>query len=175
MNNELPVEEEIWKPAIKFGVVIPNYFISNLGRVKDENGKVLRASKRGSKYRTGGPGPKSIVNITIPKNLFKHRQDEGIGFVHIRIVVHRLVIETFKPLDEYPPIPKHEWDTLPESAKEIIRNCCIVDHIDNNPFNNRIENLRWCTPLENNPANKKKTFGDLNGKKQIATLEELFL
>lgn len=175
MSNELPIEEEIWKPAVKFGVVIPNYFISNLGRLKDEKGKVLKASKRAAKYRTGGPGPKSIVKIKIPKNLFKHRQDEGIGFVNIRIVVHRLVIETFKPLDEYPPIPKHEWDTLPESAKEIIRNCCIVDHIDNNPFNNRIENLRWCTPLENNPANKKKTFGDLNGKKQIATLEELFL
>ena len=175
MNSELPIEEEIWKPAIKFGVVIPNYFISNLGRLKDQRGKVLKTSKQAAKYRIGGPGPKSIVKIKIPKNLFKHRQDEGIGFVNIRIVVHRLVIETFKPLDEYPPIPKHEWDTLPESAKEIIRNCCIVDHIDNNPFNNRIENLRWCTPLENNPINKKNLFGDSDTKQQITTLEELFL
>lgn len=175
MSNKLPVEEEIWKPAIKFGVVIPNYFISNLGRLKDENGKVLKINEAYCKSKTGGRGPKAIGIIKIPKNLFKHRQDEGIGFVKIRITIHRLVIETFKPLDEYPPIPKHEWDILPESAKQIIRSCCIVDHIDNNPFNNRIENLRWCTPLENNPANKKKTFGDLNRKKQIATLEELFL
>ena len=175
MSKELPIEEEIWKPAIKFGVVIPNYFISNLGRLKDEKGKVLKIDEAYSKSKTGGSGPKAIGRIKIPKNLFKHRQDEGIGFVNTRITIHRLVIETFKPLDEYPPIPKHEWDILPESAKQIIRSCCIVDHIDNNPFNNRIENLRWCTPLENNPANKKKTFGDLNRKKQIATLEELFL
>lgn len=173
MNSEIPVEEEIWKPAVKFGVVIPNYFISNLGRLKDQTGKVLKNNEEYCKI--GGPGPKTTAGIKIPKNLFKHRQDEGIGFVNIRIVIHRLVIETFKPLDEYPPIPKHEWDTLPESAKQIIRSCCIVDHIDNNPFNNRIENLRWCTPLENNPTNKKKMFGNLNGKKHFGTLEELFL
>jgi hypothetical protein len=175
MSNELPIEEEIWKPAIKFGVVIPNYFISNLGRLKDETGKLVKITKQYSKFRTGGSGPKIIARIKIPKNLFKHRQDEGIGIVNTRITVHRLVIETFKPLDEYPPIPKHEWNILPQSAKQIIRSCCIVDHIDNNPFNNRIDNLRWCTPLENNPANKKKMFGDLNTNKQFASLEDFFL
>ncbi len=173
MSNEFPIEEEIWKPAIKFGVVIPNYFISNLGRLKDATGKFVRTDEQ--HFKIGGPGPKSIAVIKIPKNLFKHRQDKGIGFVRIRITVHRLVIETFKPIDENPPIPKDDWDKLPESAKAIIRSCCLVDHIDNNPFNNRIDNLRWCTPLENNSVNKKKMFGDLNTKKEFATLEDFFL
>jgi hypothetical protein len=173
MSNEFPIEEEIWKPAIKFGVVIPNYFISNLGRLKDATGKFVRTDEQ--QFKIGGPGPKIVARIKIPKNLFKHRQDKGTGFIRIRIAVHRLVIETFKPLDEYPPIPKHEWNTLPQSAKQIISNCCIVDHIDNNPFNNRIDNLRWCTPLENNPANKKKIFGNSNTKKEFANLEDFFL
>jgi hypothetical protein len=34
----------------------------------------------------------------------------------------------------------------------------VVDHIDNNPENNRMENLRWVTKLENsnNPNNLKR-------------------
>jgi hypothetical protein len=175
MNNELPVEEEIWKPAVKFGVVIPNCFVSNLGRVRNKNGKLFKITQKGHKKIIGGPGAKSKVNIHIPKNLFKHRQDKGIGKVKTTFTVHRLVIETFKPIDEYPPIPKNDWNVVPESAKEIIRMCCIVDHIDDNPFNNRIDNLRWCTPLENNPINKKNLFGDSDTKQQITTLEELFL
>ncbi len=176
MSNELPIEEEIWKPAIKFGVVIPNCFVSNRGRLRNASGKLLKIFNRpAGDGRGSGRAAQSVFSMKIPKGLFKHRQDEGYGFVKVRFVVHRLVIETFKPLDEYPPIPKDEWDELPESAKAIIRSCCLVDHIDNNPFNNRIDNLRWCTPLENNSVNKKKMFGDLNTKKEFATLEDFFL
>ena len=49
MNNELPVEEEIWKPAVKFGVVIPNCFVSNLGRVRNKNGKLFKITQKGHK------------------------------------------------------------------------------------------------------------------------------
>ena len=171
MSNELPIEEEIWKPAIRFGVVIPNCFVSNRGRLRNASGKLLKIFNRPA----AGRAAQTVFSMKIPKGLFKHRKDEGYGFVKVRFAVHRLVIETFKSIDENPPIPKDEWDELPESAKAIIRSCCLVDHIDNNPFNNTIDNLRWCTPLENNSVNKKKLFGNLNTNKQFASLEDFFL
>lgn len=32
----------------------------------------------------------------------------------------------------------------------------IIDHIDGNPSNNNVSNLRWCTNLENNNFNNRK-------------------
>jgi hypothetical protein len=168
------MDDEVWKPAIRFGVVIPNCFVSNRGRLRDASGKLFKIRNRPTGDGRGtGRAAESGFSMKIPKGLFKHRQDEGSGFIQVRFTVHRLVMETFKPLDENPPIPKDEWDELPESAKSIIRSCCLVDHIDNNPFNNTIDNLRWCTPLENNSVIKKKTFSESNEKKLSNTLEEL--
>ena len=71
------------------------------------------------------------------------------------IAVHRIIMETWKPIDEYPPIPKKDWDKTPESAKQFIRDSAIVDHIDDDTHNNHIDNLQWVTPLENSSYRKK--------------------
>lgn len=44
-------------------------------------------------------------------------------------LVHRLVLMTYKPIDEYQNLQ--------------------VNHIDGNPSNNTLENLEWCTQSEN--------------------------
>ena len=147
--------EEIWKPIVRNRKVIPNYWVSNLGRVKSVK-KILKCRNEVYEER----GNRQSVTISIPNELY-----EGFTYAKkykntssVSMQVHRLVIETFKPIDEYPPIPKDEWDTTPESARKIIRECCLVDHIDDNPFNNHIDNLRWVTPKENNTYFKKQTF-----------------
>ena len=50
--------------------------------------------------------------------------------VHKRFLLHRLILITFLGVHENPKM-------------------CNVDHIDNNPKNNNISNLRWITQSEN--------------------------
>lgn len=129
---------EEWKPAIHRGNVVEGLFVSNFGNCKK------KLKNRESVVR--------IYSLT-----YKERGNkQEINFKRKHYLVHRLICETFKPMEQFPPIPVADWANTPESAKQIIKNCMLVDHIDNNPFNNRIENLRWVTPWENNSAVKKR-------------------
>ena len=68
--------------------------------------------------------------------------------------VHRLIAETFIPIDDNPPIPIEDWNKTPETAKQFIRDSANVDHIIPDLFNNSVSNLRWVTPKQNNPHRK---------------------
>lgn len=91
------------------------------------------------------------------------------GYLRLRIrhkgfcsLIHRLVLSTFKP--------------IPHADRYV------VNHIDGNPFNNRIENLHWCSQKENIKHSKsvtkngavisKKKILDLYSKNKDVSLEE---
>lgn len=148
--------EEIWKPVVRFGKVIPGYYVSNLGRVLAKNGKVMEEYR--FERTQGGKGAAASVKFSIPSNFFSDytycKNSNGRERVNLRI--HRLVMDAFRPIDEYPPIPKEDWDKTPESAKKFIRDSVFVDHINDDPFDNRLENLRWVSSVQNSNYRKKQ-------------------
>lgn len=134
------ITDEVWKQVVYLSKEIPGYQVSNYGRIfstKTNRILVLRERKRVES------GDYTSVGLSIPKRFFAHKEKS-----HLRVAVHRLVIDAFKPCDEYPPIP--EWHLLCEESKKKVLSGFTVDHINNNPFDNHIRNLRRVSPLENN-------------------------
>jgi len=120
------MEKEKWLPVVGYE---GRYYVSNLGRVKNSYGKVLRPDTR----------PKTGYRYIILCN--------GTGTFHANI--HRLVAQAFIPNPENLPI---------------------INHKNENPADNRAENLEWCTQSYNVRVSSKhqKTYRaiiqkDLNG------------
>ncbi len=76
-----------------------------------------------------------VVNIIT--NHIKSPCNNNMGYLYVdlykhnerrRKYIHRLVADTFIPNPQNKPY---------------------INHIDGNPHNNYVENLEWCTPLEN--------------------------
>ena len=57
----------------------------------------------------------------VHKFLEERNKGELITSVVVGFRVHQAVIWSWKPIDDYPPVPKEEWDKTPESVKKIIR------------------------------------------------------
>jgi len=112
-NSTIP---ERWLPAVG----IPDYLVSDLGRVKSLSRKVAAGHRGGFKIL-----PETVLRAFVCKST-------GYPCVTIRrkkTPVHRLVAEAFLGA---PPYPKAH-----------------VNHIDSNKTNNALPNLEWVTPLEN--------------------------
>jgi hypothetical protein len=142
---------EEWKSIIINDEIIPNYYVSNFGRIRKWDTKKSKwfypkLHNRIQKVSGFGAFQSVTINYKTKKPSCKTQR------------VHRLVAQAFMPLNDHPPIPKVDWDKTPDSVKEMIKQCIIIDHIDDNPHNNYLNNLRWCTPHENNPHNKKRSM-----------------
>lgn len=100
---------EVWKP-VRAGGMSWDYLVSNMGRVRNRKGHILRPQRRGQRK-----GNYYCVTLC----------DAGY---QLRIDVHRLVAMHFV--------------ANPEGKPE-------VNHLDCDHYNNRAENLQWCTRSEN--------------------------
>ena len=144
--------EEEFKPIIRFGIQIPNYSISKDGRVYSHKRNLI---KKPTIRRRNGKVTDVSTSIPIPEGLFGEvynyrRYGSGINVYELPLPIHRGVMETWRPIDEYPPDRlKDDWDNAPESFKQWVRETAYIDHIDDDPTNNNIDNLRWVTPREN--------------------------
>ena len=149
-----------FKPLKKYGIIIPNYYISKEGKVySSKTNKLMKPGKIHSKRH--GRLEAHYAQIQIPKGLFKDYEYYGNSKHTCKMTIsfHRCVMEVWKPIDENPPIPKEDWEKTPETAKQFIRDSAIVDHIDDDPSNNHVDNLRWLTPKENSCYRKIVDIG----------------
>jgi hypothetical protein len=140
--------EEFLKPLVKYGKKIPLYSIPKDGRgiYSEKTGRFLATHPRGKTEYL-----KTSVNI--PKELFDDYDYhlDNSKFCRVTFDIHRAVMEAWKPIDKYPPESlKSSWWDVPEEWRKWVRETALIDHIDCNPLNNHIDNLRWLTPKENN-------------------------
>jgi len=174
--------EEEFRPITKYGIEIPDYFVSKDGRIlstRTSKSKILNP-----KYETiesGGYITPHVVGLRVdrsktpelfedydytlsqsqqkvatdPNSKYYKRLTVNPDIASVQLKYHRAVMEAWKPIDENPPIPKEDWDKCPESAKQFIRDAAIIDHIDSDTMNNHVDNLQWTTPKDNEPNRKK--------------------
>ena len=162
---------EEWKTLVRYGTELPDYAVSKDGRVINVKFGKLKVQRLKHAIKLGTTD--RIVVCTqsdyqIDPDLFQdgfdYKAQSGRANVKrrkITIATHRAVAETWMPIDEYPPssIAEH-WDVLPEPVKQWVRDTAVVDHIDGDPTNNDISNLRWVTPKENNSHRKEQQLNE---------------
>lgn len=136
MSNEeflesISLEGEVWKPV---DWIQPTWYaVSNLGRI-------VSFSRIINKIRLGTPvsayKPHKVMTPILRKDGYYHiKLSDGIQARYV--LLHRIIAKAFIPNpNNYP----------------------YIDHIDTNPSNNDILNLRWCTASMNrrNPITQEK-------------------
>ena len=147
-----------FKPLMSQGVEIPDYYVSSDGRyASTKRGiRILDYTRKRNKQTKNYKKPLAF-NVSLPQGFFKdydYTTNTTSKNLNVNIRYHRGVIETWKPIDEFPPIPKEDWDNSPESMKQFARESAYVDHIDGDTSNNHVDNLRWCTPKQNSKQRK---------------------
>ena len=84
--------------------------------------------------------------------------------IRITLKVHRLVLTLFKPFAENcenTGVTKEDFLSSPKSIQKLLHKQMVVDHIDHNRANNKLENLRWVTSHQNaqNRINARRQKG----------------
>jgi len=142
-EEDLPGEE--WLPVVYQDEVSDKYFVSNYGGVKGPRGMRLKWVVRSKKSSIHYPS----VTILQPGRDVRQKAD-----------VHVLVANTFLTLTEDTlPEPLRGFN-LNEEAIRFVRSLLSVDHIDDNPRNPNVDNLRYTSARQNNYMNKIQEFAD---------------
>tara|TARA_Y100000991_G_scaffold52099_1_gene37933 strand:- start:1162 stop:1914 length:753 start_codon:yes stop_codon:yes gene_type:complete len=177
--------KEEWRTLVVDGKEHPWYSVSNFGNVRSHLKKQNRGFGKGTftvwdpnfskdlnpnvQKNNDGSTKKLVVKLSFPMNFFEDYQyakkRDNDSNVCRNCSVHELVMAAFRPMDDYPPDRlKDCWDDIPEEAKIWIKETVTIDHINHDPSNNRLHNLRYVTPKENSRAAVKHYGGNAANK-----------
>jgi hypothetical protein len=164
-DNTSAPEDEVLRPVIIDGIQIKEYSISNAGNAYTHLKFVRKPGNRG--------GFEAVYDPSYYKKLKPKKQGNGYLSVDISFQdgilpdsyyskvrsskqtktcrIHQLVMDAFKPFDEYLPeiIVKNDYENTPESIKVILRQLFVVDHKNHDKTDNNIDNLERVTQREN--------------------------
>ena len=159
-----------------YGKVYEKWLVSKCGKVWSVSQKrFLKGSTSSynsykSTHTRTGSKRKSRKVLNMSYHMMLDEEDwwgDGSGRKHhsgnqwIRpISAHKLVIDTWKPLYDNPPesIVWEEWEIIRDlpSVYDHVSKTVWIDHIDDNPTNNHVDNLRRVTSWDNNNTRKAK-------------------
>jgi len=154
-------EDEWLYPLKRFGKEIPGYYVSTDGRIY--NNKSNEWVKQTVANSDNARGTSVRFNITLPS---KDWLFEKTGYIYSSKAtgwsVHRAVKESIEPIDEHPPeCLADTWNDVPEAWRQWVRDTALIDHIDDDPTNNNVKNLRWATPMENDRHRKQANLKEM--------------
>ena len=150
---------------ICFDKVYDKWLVSKCGKLWSLTRKKLLTGHKSYSYNKNSKVIKSI-NYQMMLNEADWWGD-GSGSPHHNgyqwkrdITKHKMVIDTWAPLYDNPPegIVWEEWEIvrdLPSVYNHISKTICI-DHIDDNPANNHLDNLRRVTTWDNQASRKSR-------------------
>ena len=149
------------KYPICHGKVYDGWLVSKCGKVWSiPTNRLLKGSLSGT--------PRNYVQMKFYSD--ESFWEDGSGRVatdHYRkknvlraIRLHKMIMDTWAPLYDNPPegIVWEEWEKVRDlpTVYNHISKTVVIDHIDDDPTNNHIDNLRRVTSWDNQPTRKAK-------------------
>ena len=152
---------------ICFGKEYDKILVSKCGKVWSYRWNKVITGNLVSRYNKDTTAPKCVVYaLTLNEEDWwgdgssRLAIERGGTYWSRKIAAHKMIIDTWAPLYDNPPegIEWKEWKVVRDlpNTYDFISKTVVIDHIDDDPTNNHVDNLRRVTQWDNQPIRKAK-------------------